>query len=161
MHMLRLAMGSSKDLLIQQLTLPALRKLLDNDAGHRKGRGMGDGERHVCYPQGARDLRGAAVESDGRTPTGLANDLYLQPAHSVADSGTQSLGAGFFGGEPGGQALGRVSLAQAVCLLGRRVYTIEKTLAKSLHGLLNPGDFNQVDAASNDHAQYKTNTGDR
>lgn len=120
---------------------------------------MRNRERDMSYAQAAGNIRCPTVETDRWAAARLPDYLNLQPAYAVADSGAEGLSAGFFRGKSGRQALGRIALAEAIGLLCRGVDPIQKALAKPPNRLLNPGDLNQVDAAADDHAEYKTNTG--
>jgi len=119
---------------------------------------VGDGEGDIGHAHSWGDRGCAAVEPDRGASARLANDLDFEPADSVADLGAQGLCSGFFGGEPGSEAFCGIAFAKTICLLGRRIDTVEEALPKPLHGLLNPGDFDEVDTAADDHAVYQTNT---
>ena len=118
---------------------------------------MGDGERDMGYAQGCGNLCRSAMETNRWAPTGLSDYFNFKPAYAAADPGAQSLGPGFFCREAGGKALCRIAFAETVSLLGGGVYAVEEPLSKSLNRLLDPGDFYQVDATSDDHAVYQAN----
>jgi hypothetical protein len=118
---------------------------------------MGNGECDMRHTHGPGDFGGSSVESNGRASTGLSNDFNLKPTHPAADACAQSLGAGFLCRKPRRKTLGRVTLAQAVPLLGGGVHPVKEPLPKTLNRLLNPRNFDQVDATADDHTLYQAN----
>jgi hypothetical protein len=79
----------------------------------------------------------------------------------VADAGAEGFGSGLLGSKTGGQTLGGVALAEAVCLFGGSVHAVEESGAETLYRLLDSGNFDQVNAAANDHVVYQANTSAR
>ena len=92
----------------------------------------------------------------GRPPGSRTTSISSQftPA---ADSGAEGLGACLFRGESRSQALGGIAFAQAVGLLCRCEDSIQEPWAKALKRLLDPRDFNKVNAAADNHVEYQPN----
>ena len=84
--------------------------IFEDYAGRGEFGGVGNREGGAGKPQPRGDLGCAAVKAEAGPPAWFAHDLELQPAHSEADAGSQSLGAGLLGGKPGGKALGEFRL---------------------------------------------------
>ena len=100
---------------------------------------------------------GAAVKAEAGASARFAHHLDLQPVHAAADAGAKRFGGGFFGGKSSGQAFGRIAFAHAVGLFGGGEDPIQKPLSEALKRLLDARDFNQVNAAADNHAVYQAN----
>lgn len=96
-------------------------------------------------------LRGPAVEAESGPSARFPDHFDLQPVHSIAYPGAQSLGRGFFGSETGGEALCGVTLAQAISLFGREINAVKKTLPESVNDALDTNDINHVNSGTGDH----------
>ena len=116
---------------------------------------MRDGEGGVSNAEVRGSFGGASAKADAGSPARFPHHFDFKPAHTPADSGSQCFGRSLFGGEAGCEAFSSVSLAHAVGLFGRGVNPIEEALAKTLQRLLNARDFNEVDAAADNHAVYQ------
>jgi len=119
---------------------------------------VGDGERDVSHAHALGDLGCPTVELDGWAATRLTHDLNLEPADAMADTCTQSFRTSFLGGKTGCQTLCGIAFTQAIRLLGRGVDAIQEALTKPLNGLLDSGDLDEVDAATDDHVEYQAIT---
>jgi hypothetical protein len=96
-------------------------------------------------------LGGPAAKAQGGALAGEADDLNIVPSNAVAQTGADGFETGFFGGKAGGKALSGVGLAQAVAGLLRGENAAKKTLAKTLHRGLDPGDFSDVNSCAYNH----------
>src|SRR6185437_3772936 len=157
MHMVRPEIARRKPLSLMYLGSAALGHAFQDDTCHGEASRMGQRQGDPRRAHARGDFCGASVELDAGTSTGFADDFDLQPAHAMADTGSQGFRSRFLGGKAGGKTLGGIALAQAVCLLCRGVDTIEEALAKAFHRLLNARNLNQVNAAADDHAEYQAN----
>ena len=97
--------------------------ILEDHTGHGKIPVVGDGKRGAPGPQPSGHFRCPAMEAKRGPSAGFAHHFDLQPGYTAAYACSQRLGACFLGGKPGRQAFGRLAFAQAIGLLGGRVYT--------------------------------------
>lgn len=118
---------------------------------------MCNGQGHVRNTNALCDFGCAPMKTNRGSSPRLANYFNFQPVHALADACSQGFRAGFLCSESSGKALCRVALAQAIGLLGRGKYAIEEALPEALRGLLNALNFNQVDAAADDHPELQPN----
>src|ERR1041385_369276 len=114
---------------------------------------LGMGQREMCAlaaePRG--ELCRLAAEFQNRTLSGHAKHLDILPGDPMAQAGADGLHSGFLGGKAGGQALRGIRLAHAVADLGGGEDAPEKTLAKTLHGVLDPPHLGDVNPCSYYH----------
>ena len=104
------------------------RPVFEHHAGHGQVGGVGDGKGGVGHAQARGNLGGAPVKPERGPSAGFADHFDLQPAHAMADAGSQGLGACFLGGKAGGKALSGLALAQAIGLFRAGVDAVEKAL---------------------------------
>ena len=118
---------------------------------------MGDRKCRMSHAKLHRNLGGAAVEAEVGAASRLPHHFNLEPVHTPADAGSESLGGGLFGGKSSGKAFGGIAFAQAVGLLRWCEDTIQEPGAKALKRLMNARDFNKVNAATDNHVEYQPN----
>src|SRR6185437_2679381 len=122
---------------------------LAQSQGNRQGQitGMGNADRDRAKPQAGGNPRRAPMQKYYRLSAPIREDFHLLPVH-VAYSGPQHFADRLLRGETPRQT---VRLPPAVSLLGRCVYTVEKTLAPAVHRLGDPGDLGGVDPGVGNH----------
>jgi len=81
--------------------------------------------------------------------TGMAPDLQPKPREGFADSGTEGLGGGLFGGEPCRQMGSRTGLRTRVSDFGWKKDLLKETIAEFGDRFLDAGDFHQIRSESN------------
>ncbi len=134
----------------------------EDDAGQGKRAGVSERERNMSDTEPRGALSGATVEAKRGVRAGCAPDLNFQPCDAAADAGSESLGAGFFGGEAGGKTFGGFfALAQAVSLLFGGEDATEKTAAEALDGIADATNLCRVNTCADNHAGLQANTGMR
>ncbi len=99
---------------------------------------------------------GCAAMKEKRGPAAAKMcHLNLAPAYAACDAGSEGLGSCLLGGEARCQAFRAVFLTHAIGDFARRKDAIEKTIAESIHGILYPRDFGQINARSNDQEKFR------
>src|SRR5215467_1823530 len=116
------------------------------------------GKREVCAlaAEAFGELSRLAIEFQNGTLSGHAKHLYILPGDTMAQAGSDGLHSGFLGGKSGGQALSGIGLAHAVADLSGGEDAPEKTLAKTLHGGLDPPHFGDVNPSPYYHLRPHT-----
>src|ERR1035441_169518 len=92
-----------------------------------------------------------AVECNGRTATRHADHFAIAPPYAMVPAGAQSLHGCFLGCEASRVTLHAICLGIAIAHLSRSVDALQKTLAETLDGLADAGNFCDVDACAYDH----------
>jgi hypothetical protein len=126
--------------------------VFEDDAGLGERCGVGERNRGAGYAKVGSDLRGAAVEAEGRPAGEFADHFNLEPGDTEADAGAEGFGASFFGREAGGEAFRRFAFAEAVGLLRGGVDAIEQARPEALNGAMDAVNLDQVDSGSDDHS---------
>jgi len=106
--------------------------------------GMGKREMRALAAQSSGELCRLAIKFQNGTLAGQAKHFDILPGNAVAQPGADGLHSGFLGGKAGGQALRGIGLAHAIADLSGGEDAPEKTLAKTLHGGLDPRHFADV-----------------
>lgn len=112
---------------------------------------VGEAEVDRCHAQAARQFAGQAAQLEGGLAGGVARYRDICPAQAARNATAQRLGAGFFGSKTG-RVVGR--RAGACIAIGALVFgkePREKPLAVALDAALDPPDFCQVYAHTDNH----------
>ena len=89
MHMVRPEIARRKPLSLMYLGSAALGHAFQDDTCHGEASRMGQRQGDPRRAHARGDFCGASVELDAGTSTGFADDFDLQPAHAMADTGSQ------------------------------------------------------------------------
>jgi hypothetical protein len=113
--------------------------------------GVGKREMSALAAESRGKFRRPAVKLQNWTLPGQAKNLNIVPGNPMAQAGADGLHSGFLGGKAGRQTLSGVRLAHTVPDLSRCEYPMQKTVAKALHGGLNPAYFTDVNSSPYNH----------
>ena len=126
-----------------------------NDTGKRQVGSVGERKSRMGDAERGGYLRGASVETQGRTAAWFSDDLDFKPIDSPANARSQGFGPGFFGCEARSQAFGRSASAPTVGLFCASEDAVEKPLPEALYRVVNPANLDYVDPAANNHPAYQ------
>src|SRR5262249_32572355 len=130
------------------------------DAGWRRGPFGGDrtiGARLATRRRdGIEPRERPAGELHGGASRGQIDHAHVAPKHSRAQTGAESLGAGFLGGEALGVGLGPSGAAVGLRPLGRGEDASEKALAVPLDRAFDTADVDKIGPDTEDHARPRS-----
>ena len=114
--------------------------------------------RMMC-PNLTGNRSGASVKNQRRPPAQCPYDFNIAPANSVLNAGSKRFRRRFLCRKSGGKAFCRIALAAAIQDFFRQVDALQESRSMAGNCLLNPRDFDHVQAAANNHSLHSTTPG--